>query len=185
MKKIITFGTMMLLIASLTLQCSKPKDGIDGKNGKDGTNGAPGAQGPQGTPGNAGVMMYTYGERTFPTFQNYIFPVTLAEASKSLIYAYFQPSELGAWFCAPGRCDTYYEVTTSINDERIAVRLINITTGADYNTPVTWSGFRIIVVPIPDSNITTLATAPATASKGAAVDYSNYAEVAKYYGLPQ
>jgi hypothetical protein len=47
-----------------------------------------------------------------------------------------------------------------------------------YPTKVTWYGFKILVVPIPAANITEVKGAPA-------VDYSNYAEVAKYYGLPE
>ena len=56
--------------------------------------------------------------------------------------------------------------------------------GSVYTTPVTWAAFRIIVVPIPANNITPLAATLSAGSKSATLDYSNYNEVAKYYGLP-
>jgi hypothetical protein len=44
-----------------------------------------------------------------------------------------------------------------------------------YLNPITFEAFRIIIVPIPESNI--------IAKSAPAVDFTNYAEVAKYYGL--
>ena len=185
MKKIIQLSTMALICAALLFSCTKPKDGIDGKNGKDGTDGAKGEQGPQGTPGNAGVMMYTYGSRVINYGTYYNYPATL-DIDKYLIYAYYKPYSGDPWRFAPGfNTSPLYQVVCYIYSTRLAVDLRNVPeNGSAYSTPTTWLGFRIVVVPIPDANITTLATAPASASKGA-LDYSNYAAVAKYYGLPQ
>jgi len=183
MKKIIQLSTMALICAAILFSCTKPKDGIDGKNG---TDGAPGAQGPQGTPGNAGVMMYTYGTKTFTSAAYYYYPATL-DIDKYLIYAYYQTSaSTTGWFFAQGlNINPLYEIVSYIYNYSFAVSLRNVPeNGSYYPNAVTWLGFRIVVVPIPDANITTLATAPASASKGA-LDYSNYAAVAKYYGLPQ
>ena len=189
MRNLTRIATTILLSAALMCSCSKPEDGKDGATGATGPagpagqTGPAGPQGPQGIEGNAGVKMYTFGSRTFSRYTDYAFPVPYEEASKSFIYSYFRPYGTEAWIYAPGIYSPYYEVRSSINDRRIAITLINFD-GSTYTTSVTWAEFRIIVVPIPAENIIEVAGAGSSSSKGAAPDYSNYAEVAAYYGLP-
>ena len=187
MKKITTLMTMALICAAITLSCSKPKDGKDGASGPAGPKGDKGEQGPagpQGVEGNAGVMMYTYGERTFYQAAQYNYPVNSVNPAKSLIYAYYLPSGSATWCFAPGIFLHGYEVRCYINPNSFNVSLFNYPAGTHHTAEVTWEEFRLVVVPIPDANITQLATAPASTSKGT-LDYTNYAEVAKYYGLPE
>ena len=203
MKIILKTATTILLSVALICSCSKPDDGKDGATGPTGAQGPAGAtgatgatgaqgnQGPQGIAGNAGVTMYTYGSRTFTTNTIYEFPVHYNDVSNSLIYAYFRPAADNTWYPAPGLFAIIYEVScfyapkgsleTGITQAFIYLHKLDRT---PYTTPVTWAAFRIIVVPIPADNITTLAGTLGAGSKSAALDYSNYNEVAKYYGLP-
>jgi hypothetical protein len=52
-----------------------------------------------------------------------------------------------------------------------------VDSGKSYGKIVAWSKFKLIVVPIPAANIIARSIAP--------VDYSNYKEVARYYGLQE
>ena len=205
--------TAIMLSIALLCACSKPKDGIDGAKGETGQQGqqgqqgergergergetgatgaqgaqgergpagATGAQGPQGIAGNAGVMMYTYGSETFDWATFYEIPITFAEVQKSLIYAYYLDLSffVELWFPVPGANGTYtsYFNLQFLDDNTIMnIRLYNYD-GTEYTTAVTWDAFRIIVVPIPEENII---------ARSAGLDYSNYKEVAEYYGLPQ
>ena len=191
MRNLTQIATAILLSAALMCACSKPNDGKDGAKGDKGETGATGAtgpQGPQGIEGNAGVMMYTFGSRTFTTDTRYEFPVSFEEASNSVIYAYFRPNGTVAWVTAPGThgslyvIECFYEAKTSTMEACITLHEYD---GTLYPTAVTWAEFRIIVVPIPEDNIIEMASAGGSSSKGAALDYSNYKEVAEYYGLPQ
>ena len=194
MKTILKTATTILLSVALMCACSKPddgKDGAKGDKGDKGEQGATGAQGPQGTPGNANVMMYTYGSKTITTSTTYEFPITFEEASNSQIYAYFISQGATAWRPAPGRLSIFYEVQctyASKGDPQTGSMYASIFLhnfdGTFYNTPVTWDAFRIIVVPIPADNIIEVAGTLGAGSKGAALDYNNYEEVAAYYGLP-
>ena len=135
-------------------------------------------------------MMYTYGSRTFTQFTYYDFPVPYADAQKCLIYAYYKTSLSGdSWYSVPGLMDAaYYETYSWIysngTSTRIRIVLRKASDRTAYTTAETWTAFKIIVVPIPAENITELASAGGSSSKGSAPDYSNYAEVAEYYGLP-
>jgi len=182
MKKIIQLSTMALICAAILFSCTKPEDGAQGPAGPAGPKGETGAT---GATGNAGVMMYSYGEREFTYATYYYYPATL-DIDKYLVYAYYQTLSSPGWFFAQGlNISPRYEVVCYIYNYSFGISLRNVPeNGSYYPNTVTWEGFRIVVVPIPDANITTVAGA-ATASKGAAPDYSNYAEVAKYYGLPQ
>jgi len=202
MKKIIQFSTMALICAAILFSCSKPEDGKDGAQGPagpagpagtNGTNGATGPAGPAGPvgpvgpigeAGNAGVIMYTYGSRTFDRSTTYSsIPLTREEAGKSLFYAYYTTSPTaGYWFTVPSinNASGYQIVSAFTLDDddnwMCEITLYNFPAGGLYTPDVTWAAFRVIVVPIPDANIF---------AKSAAPDYSNYAEVAKYYGLPE
>ena len=194
MKTILKTATTILLSVALMCACSKPddgKDGAKGDKGDKGDKGEQGATGPQGTPGNAGVTMYTYGSKTFTSSTNYVFPVPLDDVSNSQIYAYSRPQGGNSWYPVPGRYASYFEVDCFYapngnlqTGTTIAIISLYKPDGTSYTSPTTWTAFRIVVVPIPASNITPLAATLGAGSKSAALDYSNYQEVAKYYGLP-
>ena len=164
--------------------------GPQGPAGATGATGATGPQGPAGVAGNANVTMYHYGSRTFSYTTTYDFPVNTANVDKSLIYAYFQQSINGAWQHAQGMgYDSFYEITVYIDcgspNSGYRVQLKNVGATTNYTTNVTWHNFRIIVVPA--SNIITLTGVSGTSASKSAVppiDFSNYAAVAEYYGLP-
>jgi hypothetical protein len=162
------------------------QDGTDGQDGATGPQGPAGPQGPQGIAGNAGVMMYQWGSRTFTTFTSYhSIPLTREAARKSLIYAYYANwSSLSAWYPVPGvSTPSTYQVINYLEEDDYenwvcGIMLHNYPAGGNYVTPVTWYGFRVIIVPIPNGNITQMSVKPS-------IDYGNYAEVAAYYGLPE
>jgi hypothetical protein len=125
--------------------------------------------------------MYIYDKKTTTDqFLDYIIPIPFEDVEKCLIYAYAKISY--SWFLLPGQVD--FSVTTAIalndigTETQYNVIFTKTADGSYYTGGFTFNAFRIIVVPIPAANITEV--------KGAApVDYSNYAEVAKYYGLPE
>jgi len=195
------------LAATMMFSCAK--DGVDGKNGTDGkdgingingtdgrdgtdgingTDGKDGEQGPQGIPGNNGAMMYVWGRRTFTSDTTYLFgPLNPDEVKNSLYYAYYVTNQsFSAWWPVPGvNSDIHYQVAgvlalQDIENWGYPVRLYNFPAGGVYTTPVTWHAFRVIVVPIPDSNIY-----QKSAGSVYPVDWSNYTEVAAYFGFPQ
>lgn len=178
----------MLLCMAMLCACSKEgpegKQGAKGDRGEQGDKGEQGLQGPQGISGNAGVMMYTYGSRTIKQETSYNFPITSEEVANSLIYAYFQLSGGNAWYPVPCTVGYFYDVknflwlyTEGVCDFHIILYTANSNTV--YPTAVTWSAFRIIVVPIPAENIVGIEESVS------ALDLSNYSAVAGYYGLPQ
>jgi len=196
--------TMVLLSVAMLCSCGKPEDGKDGAPGEQGATGAQGpagAQGPQGEAGpqgipgiagNAGVTMYTYGSRNSAGIAviGYNISIGKEEVNNSLIHAYYgtgNPDGSVSWYSVPG--------SYLLPDVTIAVTLTEIKAYSDWcqfavwcryldGEPIldfTFDMFRIIVVPIPESNIVALSSAV----KSASIDWSNYAEVAKYYGLPE
>ena len=204
MKNLTQIATTILLSAALMCACSKPNDGKDGAKGETGAAGAkgdkgdqgiqgeqgiPGPQGIEGIAGNAGVMMYTFPSRTITGGRTeYSIPLGSAVTLNSLIYTYFYSG--GSWYSAPGLGDgappayqvkVWYEYMSSTT--RVNVDLYTLS-GTLYTTSKTFNSFKVIVVPIPEGNRTQLASTGGSSSKGAGLDYSNYKEVAEYYGLP-
>jgi len=177
------------------------KDGVDGKDGRDGkdgingvngvngtdgingTNGTNGAQGPQGIPGNAGVMMYVWNDVEITERKDFIVPNITITHDKQII-AYYS-DEYGTLFSVPHpKGFAGYGVWTVIagNGSSCVLQVFMLDVdGTPYLTPVTWTTFRIIVVPIPEGNIVEVKSA----GKGYPVDWSNYKEVAAYFGLPE
>ena len=187
MKNLTRIATTILLGAALMCACSKGKDGRDGQDGGNGTNGINGEKGEKGDPGNANVKMYKWGERTFTTFTTYEIPIPFEEIENYLIYAYAY-LEINLWVPVPVSVEAVsidYVLGKNGNNTDLGV-IITLADGSDiWGNPITFDAFRVIAVPIPEENITEYAGAGGTGSKGAAPDYSNYAEVAEYYGLPQ
>jgi hypothetical protein len=164
--------------------CACKKEGPEGKQGAKGDKGE---QGIQGIPGNAGAKMYVYGEKTTTTARfQYTIPIPFDEIKNCLIHAYFLDGGSTIWMPVPGTnnmmsfltlCGLSRAFEDTETDYIVVLSKISDASQA-YYTSTTFKAFRIIVVPIPEANITEV--------KGAApVDYSNYAEVAKYYGLPE
>jgi hypothetical protein len=128
--------------------------------------------------------MFTYDSKTFTGWTEYEIPDIDEETlSNSLIYAYYKP-ENNNFYWAPvtgigwyGKYNIESWITFLEDYYAYSVSLYNPGTITAYPTSVTWYGFKIIIVPIPADNITEV--------KGAPVDFSNYAEVAAYYGLPE
>ena len=174
-----------LVVAAALNSCGKPEDGKDGAQGPAGETGPAGPAGPQGIAGNSGVMMYTWGTNTFTTSTSYQLPSTVT--LNSLFYAYYLPyipSSIGIpWYAIPGRAQNYDiegGISRNLPTQPFSYRihLYNIAATTDYTTAVQWDNFRVIVVPIESGNIVPMSVKPA-------IDYSNYAEVAAYYGLPE
>ena len=177
-----TATTMLLCVAML---CACTKEGPEGQKGKQGDKGEQGPTGPQGIPGNAGVMMYVWeGPITFSG--DYIFDIsflTEEQIRNSTFYAFYF-NDYPESFPIPGKgwnpiIGEWYDTSYHINLEEsyIDVWLFEVGTKTYYSKNVTWEEFRLIVVPIPSGNIITR-SAPA-------IDFSNYSEVAAYYGLPE
>jgi hypothetical protein len=171
------------------------KDGVAGTNGTNGTNGADGkdgkdgkdgAQGAQGIPGNAGTMMYVWENVTvtggYTSFVFFLEFDVSVDMNKSLIYAYYSDdadfNPIPHPFILGGYAANFSLGTTSFG-ARISVHLTNAN-GTAYSTSVTWNDFRVVVVTIPDGNIFTKSSV-----NNYPVDWSNYSEVAGYFGLPE
>ena len=158
----------------------------DGADGKDGVDGAQGPQGQQGIPGNAGVRMYTYGSKSsVPSGWSgsqftensitYAIPLAAATLEKSHVYAYGKVGTNTEWY--PMVSNNIFNLLTAISGSNYIVYFFTATGGV-VQSAVVVSAFRIIVVPIPDENITEVKSA-------VSIDFDNYGEVAAYYGLPE
>jgi hypothetical protein len=187
LRKVAT-GVACLAVCMVFSTCGK--DGNDGVNGKDGIDGT---QGIQGIAGNAGVKMYVYGSKTFTADANYVIPnMTEEELDNSILYSYYywgnneDASTIPSWYPAIG-LGPYadYEVRSSYfrikPNVLVYIGLHDPGCSTKYATEVTWEAFKIIVVPIPEGNITEVKSA----GKGYPVDWSNYKEVVAYFGLPE
>jgi len=181
-----TATTMLLCMALMISACTKEgPEGEKGAKGDKGDKGDKGEQGIQGIPGNAGVKMYVYGSKTIVGNTSYdISVLTADEKNNSLMYAYFSaPEEPGTFLSVPGKgwnfaTSAWYDVVGFIDKARSMYYIYLLKAdNTNYLETITWNEFRIIVVPIPAANIITR-SAPA-------VDYSNYSEVAAYYGFAE
>jgi hypothetical protein len=170
--------TTMLLCVAMLCACS------DGKDGTDGAQGPAGPAGPKGVDGNAGVKMYVWNNVSIPipdATASFLIPniTTAEERNRHQITAYYSgPNHLiqvphpVLWGCSVTSV-----ITINATGCWYTINLFNAN-GTPYSYSSTWQSFRIVVIPIPAGNITEV--------KGAsAVDFNNYAEVAKYYGLPE
>jgi len=192
-KYFLNYLVIAALAVAAALNSCQPEDGKDGAQGPEGPQGERGVQGDrgpagpeglEGVAGNAGVMMYIYGSRTIPALTGYLtysFPVAREVLEKSLVYAYYCVTGSVVWDPVPSMQGLYQvngSVTYGTPNSTFAVYVQKQGTATAYGTAVTWNGFKIIVVPIPEGNIVQLSVKPT-------IDYSNYAEVAAYYGLPE
>jgi hypothetical protein len=192
LRKVAT-GVVCLAVCMVFSTCGKDgndgrdgangKDGINGVNGIDGINGTDGTQGTQGIPGNAGVMMYVWNDVSFTGSNTFnISSITTGNLDKQVIV--YHSDEHGTMFPIPHLAAIVgYGVFSTISFNAggldIGIWLAN-PDGTAYLDPVTWKTFRVIVVPIPEGNII-----QKSAGKGYPVDWSNYKEVAAYFGLPE
>ena len=182
--KLMKTATTMLLCIAMLMACSKPEKGEKGAKGDKGDQGATGpagpagVPGPQGIPGNAGVMMYVW--ETVPAStseRSFIIPdMDATKVKNSNIYAYYLSGMY--WYPVPGiGASRSYETRSYISRTgTYFVSALEVGTTTMLNPQPSWDAFRIIVVPIPEGNIIT---------RSAAVDFNNYAEAAKYFGLPE
>jgi hypothetical protein len=93
MKNFRLFATVLIL--GMAVLCSCSKDGAQGPQGEQGEQGVQGAQGEQGeqgvqgAQGNAGVMMYTYGERTSEDgMYHYSLPIAFEDIGNYAVNVY-------------------------------------------------------------------------------------------------
>jgi hypothetical protein len=123
-------------------------------------------EGDAGKDGNANVMIYTFGSKTSSGGSiNYSLPaeVTQARLDSSVVLAYYNPSnELPeVWYSVPGiGSGGYYHVRSFWYNTSNPVFGVRIMTpaGAIYNTAVTFTKFRIVIIPA--SQITVLSIRP-------------------------
>ena len=174
-----TASIFLVCIAMMgACKCRVCEDGIDGVDG---------AQGAQGIPGNADTKMYTYGSKTsvLSIYINsdlgyadnsitYTIPLSVKTLENSHVYAYYQIIDSQDWYLVVS--NAMFNLVTYISGSDYIVSFF--TEEWVLQTPVVLSAFKIIVVPIPDENITEVKNA-------VSIDFGNYSEVAAYYGLPE
>lgn len=146
-----------------------------------------GPQGPKGDTGNANVMAFNYSSRTFTGSTNYTIPNISQEVmDKSVVLAYYNPANETptAWYPVPGlgsgsNYDTrfiVYKEEASSPDYIFALRLVNPSTNAAYASEVTFTKFKILIIPASSSTnvLMPLEHQP---------DYNDYHAVRAFYGL--
>lgn len=145
--------------------------GDKGDPGAQGVAGPAGPQGPAGQNGNANVIQVTYGSRTHTGSQMaFRLPssITAAMLNSSVFFTYVKQND---WYALPGETQfgaRSYRVYASSTTADI---LINRTTGAGNDV---FDSIRFLIIPA--TNLIN--------GRKAAIDYSNYEEVKKYYNLP-
>ena len=176
-----TAGILLMCIAMMgACKCKVCEDGIDGKDG------------PQGIPGNAGVRMFTYDSKTSilngirPVVSNtltYAIPLSAEVVGKSAVYAYYKTeadvkNEINDWYPVAGNF-LWDDIKTvsKLSGSNYIVSFFEAD-GMPYPYTRSFGAFKIIVVPVPDENITEVKSA-------VSIDFGNYGEVAAYYGLPE
>lgn len=157
----------------------KGDTGVAGAQGAAGPAGAAGAQGPAGPAGqngNANVIQITFGSKTH-SGSELTYPLAAAGVTSDLLTscAYFTyVSETPAnnvWTALPGTLGfSSREYKVSVNSRTVSL-YINRTSGTGSDT---FYGTRIVLIPANDLRN----------GRKAAVDYSNYEEVKKFYNLP-
>lgn len=141
---------MVLAVAILALGSGCKKETVEGP------------QGPKGDPGNANVKVFNYGSRTFSGSQSYIIPnISQETLDKSMVLAYYNPATESAtsWYPVPGMGpSSAYDTRYFLNKEEGSspdilynIRLLNPTNGSPYTESVTYTKFRIFVVPASSS----------------------------------
>jgi len=168
--KALVLASVLLLLGSL-LSCS----------------GEDGATGPRGADGNANVVVFEYGTRTTTSGNiNYEFPASQGLVDSSLVLAYYNPSTEAAtaWYPVPGLGSGGAYMTrgmwfqTSIDPSTYWYRAFLLTPSgsATYTSSVTWTKFKIILVPA--SEIIPLASV-------GLIDVNDYRSVRDYFGLAE
>lgn len=149
----------------------KGDPGAQGVAGPAGPQGAAGPQGPAGQNGNANVIQVTYGSRTHTGSQmTFRLPssITSAMLNSSVFFTYVKQVD---WYALPGETQfgaRSYRVYASNTTADI---FINRTAGAGNDV---FDSIRFLIIPA--TNLIN--------GRKAAIDYSNYEEVKKYYNLP-
>lgn len=202
MKKVFINLSILAILLNLFVACAKKGDvgpqganglngaqgpqgdpGTQGPKGDQGAQGDPGAQGPKGENGNSDAKAYLFTEsfefRPGNTGKNFTVPGVNAQAMDSLLvlgYFYMTANNVNYWYPAPGvgpfsafNMRFYYD--EGLNQMSYAIRNVD---GGIYNgPPYTVSKFKIVVI-------------PATKINGRmAVDFSNYAQTMKLFGLSE
>jgi hypothetical protein len=174
------------LVFAFTVSLVACKKGDDGPAGAQGPAGTAGPAGPQGVPGNANVIIYNFGPRTFSFSTNYILSnLSRGRVDSSMILVYYTPStgsETGWYPCPGGGPDgafetRYFIYQSAVSPSTYTLGLRTTTgTGANFTPSVTLSKLRVIIA---------LASSILPGGRASqVVDYSNYNEVKKYFGLP-
>ena len=180
-----TAGILLMCIAMMgACKCKVCEDGIDGNDGKDGA---------QGIPGNAGVRMYTYdskasilntinGQIVESNTLTYAIPLSAEVIGKSAVYAYYKTvedvkNEINDWYLVAGIIFWNIKTLSKLSGSNYILSFFD-DYGAPYHSTLSFGAFKIIVVPVPDENITEVKSA-------VSIDFGNYGEVAAYYGLPE
>ncbi len=171
MKTKLIIAVMALL--SVFTACKKAEKGATGPAGANGAN---------GTNGNANVKLFYYGKDSITTTRT-TFSFNLSDPSitqnlmdSSAVLCYHQSS--GFWYSSPGlgwggtyqtRVYTYNYSLPTLHFE-----VYNPDASAYSGSKVIISKFKIIVIPSSDYK----------GSRKKPVDFNNYEETMKYYGLP-
>ena len=137
-------------------------------------------------PGNANVILYNFGPRTFSFTTSYILSnLSRGRVDSSLILVYYTPStgSQTSWYPCPGggtdgafeTRDFIFQSSVSPSTYTLGVRTTD-GAGNPFTPDVTFSKLGVIIA---------LASSILPGGKSSqVVDYSNYNEVKKYFGLP-
>ncbi len=164
----------ILFIGAIALfaSCKKSTTGPTGPAGAAGATGATGAQ------GNANVKIYNYGSTVLESanaFYTSFKPagLTAQKIDSSLILVYFS-ADGSQWNMANGLGPgaTYATIQyTEPSDASVNVYLKNANGSPYSGGTVTWQKVRVVIAPT------------GSIFRKANIDYSNYAEVAKYFNI--
>ena len=168
--KALVLASAFLLLASL-FSCS----------------GEDGATGPRGRDGNANVVVFQYGTRTTTSGNfNYTFEASQGFVDSSLVLAYYNPSTEAptAWYPVPGLGSggvymtrgLWFQNSTDPSTYLYRAFLLTPSGSATYTSSVTWTKFKIILVPA--SEIIPLASI-------GLIDTNDYRAVRDYFGLAE
>jgi hypothetical protein len=159
----------ILFIGAIALFASCKKS-TTGPTGPAGATGATGAQ------GNANVKIYNYGSTTLssPYFDAKFIPagLTAQKIDSSLVLVYYSESA-GQWNMANGLGPGGFYATIQYTDPTPYVSVyLQDADGSSYSGgTVTWQKVRVVIAPT------------GSVFRTAKIDYSNYAEVAKYFNI--
>lgn len=179
--KILSLLLMMssLVCSSLVFQSCKSGSGEvgpQGEKGDKGDKGDTGATGATGATGNANVIQITFGSRTHEgTEINYALTgVSLEVLNRSAYFTYVNPGGSAFWYSLPGTTvGGSREYRTYVSRDMATPRLyINRVSGSAGEV---FASTRVIIIPA--SNLIN--------GRRPSIDFNNYEQVRKYYGLPE